>query len=323
MPPGAELRLAFAGTPQVAAQVLSALLTQCQHRVEWVLTTPDRPAGRGRRMRPSPVKQCAQQHQLPLSQAQGATDIDTAPLADLDLLVVVAYGVLLPPEVLAAPRWGSLNLHFSLLPRWRGAAPVQHAILAGDQKTGVSLMQMDAGLDTGPLYQQIPCTITRQDCTATLLARLTDIASTSLLACLDQFAEQGRPAQPTPQQGPSCQAPRINTCQAWINWQQGADTIDRQIRALNPAPVARTRWGPHILRIWEARPVPGSTARSAAGEVLQCDKQGLVVMTGRGALQIHRLQAAGKRVMAATAFINGIPAPSSLGRFVSGDAAGI
>lgn len=323
MPSGARLRLAFAGTPQASAQVLSALLAQRRHRVEWVLTAPDRPAGRGRKMRPSPVKQCAQQHQLSLLQTTSPAHIDTARLARLDLLVVVAYGVLLPPEVLAVPRWGSLNLHFSLLPRWRGAAPVQHAILAGDQKTGVSLMQIDAGLDTGPLYQQIPCTISRQDCAATLLAKLTAIASTSLLSCLDRFAEQGQPAQPAPQQGPGCRAPRISTRQAWIDWRQDAEAIDRQIRAFNPTPVARTRWGQHILRIWEARPVADSTARAAAGEVLQCDKHGLVIMTGKRALQIHKLQAAGKRVMTAADFINGIPAPSALGKFVSDAASGI
>ena len=309
---GRCLRLAFAGTPEASAKVLETLINADRHRVEQVITTPDRAAGRGRRMRASKVKLCAEKHQLPLIEAACPRDIPTAILRELDLLIVVAYGMILPTEILAAPRWGGLNLHFSLLPRWRGAAPVPRTILEGDRESGISFMRMEAGLDTGAIYQQVTCPLSGRESSEELLTRLADLGGAKLLECLDRFASGNAP-EPKPQRGPSCYAAKISTEETWLDWQQDAQVIDRMIRAFNPTPGARTSWGSHILQIWEATPETIATRPAhRPGEILYCGTEGIVVAAASGAVRIRYLQAAGRRILAVRDFINGLANLSTL-----------
>jgi methionyl-tRNA formyltransferase len=313
------LRIAFAGTPQFALPTLQALAAT-PHTLVGVLTQPDRPAGRGRLLTISPVKQLAVQLGVPLLQPPRLASDGEVP-AQLsawaaDLLVVVAYGLILPPALLQLPRLGCLNVHASLLPRWRGAAPIQHAILAGDTQTGVSLMRMEAGLDSGPLLAQrqvpIGASTTAAELEETLARAGAQLTVDSLPALQAGRCEE----RPQPAFGVTY-APKFERRAAHIDWARSAADIDRQIRAFNPRPVAYTGWRGQALRIWRARLASQEQAsrarqglpavqRVAAGTVLGLVDTELLVLCGDGqALAVQQLQLPGRRPVSAREFAQG------------------
>jgi len=320
------LRVAFAGTPSFALPTLRALAGS-EHTLVGVLTQPDRPAGRGRQLQPSPVKVLALQLGVPVSQpAQLRSAAQLAPLVSWapDVLVVVAYGLILGAAALEVPRLGCLNVHASLLPRWRGAAPIQRAILAGDVETGVTIMQMDAGLDTGPILavQRVPV---RPGITnAALQEQLAQLGAALLLQTLQALQAGRAQPRPQPEQG-ATYAPKLDKHLAQIDWGLDAGQIERQVRAFNPWPVAQTTWYGQQLRIWEAQvlepsqaaqvadEVPGSVA-AVPGTIVGLHGGQLLVLCGHGALAIDRLQLAGRRVLTAREFASGeAPAGARLG----------
>jgi methionyl-tRNA formyltransferase len=299
------LRLVFAGTPDFAATALRALI-QTQHDIVAVYTQPDRPAGRGRKLTPGPVKQLAQQYQLPVFQPASLKTpeaIEQLRTLDADVMVIAAYGLLLPPEVLSVPRLGCLNIHASLLPRWRGAAPIQRAILAGDTETGITIMQMDKGLDTGAMLLKLCCPIDQEDTAASLHDRLAALGAEAIITALDQLPT----LTATPQDDSlATYAAKLTKQEAIIDWQRSAEELDRLIRALNPWPVAQTRVKGQTLRIWAAQPLADSTTASP-GTVIGCDKNGIDIACGRGVIRLTRLQPAGSKPMDVAAFLNGRP----------------
>lgn len=293
------LRVVFAGTPDFAVPTLEALIASGQ-QICAVYTQPDRPAGRGRRLTPSPVK-CAA-GELPVRQPASLRDRDTqAALAALeaDLLVVVAYGLLLPRAVLAMPRLGCINVHASLLPRWRGAAPIQRALLAGDAETGISIMRMEAGLDTGPVYSRASLPIDAGMTAGQLHDALASLGATTLINTLPEIIA-GTPPQ-AQDDCLACYADKLDKAEAWLDWQQGAVLLERQVRAFNPWPVAQTRLRGQILRIWRARALMG-VANASPGTILRQDPQGIEVATGDGILRLLEVQAPGKRAISAADF---------------------
>jgi len=304
------LRIAFAGTPEFALPALQAL-AQSPHALVGVLTQPDRPAGRGRELKSSPVKQLATQLRLPVAQpASLASAAERAPLERwaCDLLVVVAYGLLLPRAVLELPRFGCLNIHASLLPRWRGAAPIQRAILAGDRATGVTIMQMDAGLDTGAILAQRPIAIAEASDSRQLQAELAPLGAELLLETIAALEAGQAHAEPQPREGASY-ASKIDKREARIDWQRGAEEISRQVRAFNPWPVAETLWQGQRLRIWQARPAaqPNITEPGVPGQVLGLVGEALHIACGHGVLAVTTLQLAGRRALTAAEFVRGQP----------------
>ncbi|HEB58214.1 MAG TPA: methionyl-tRNA formyltransferase [Gammaproteobacteria bacterium] len=307
------LKIIFAGTPDFATTILAALLDS-PHEIVAVYTQPDRPAGRGRKLRPGPVKTLALQHDLPVAQPESLRDPaaqQTLAALDADVMVVVAYGLLLPPAVLETPRLGCLNIHASLLPRWRGAAPIQRAILAGDRETGITIMQMDAGLDTGPMLLRVPCAITETDTGGTLHDRLASLGARAILDVLDRL-DSGE-LQPEPQDDAlATWADKIAKDEARLDWSRPASELDRVVRAFNPWPVAFTTaplGGETVrLRIWQARPGTdhGTDHTDATpGTVLDTGAAGITVACGEGVLTVTRLQAPGSRAMSADDFLRG------------------
>lgn len=299
------LRLIFAGTPDFAAEALHALI-QSPHEIVAVYTQPDRPAGRGRKLTSSPVKELALHHQLTVYQPVSLkTPEATGQLRALgaDVMVVAAYGLLLPPEVLAMPRYGCLNIHASLLPRWRGAAPIQRAILAGDPETGITIMQMDKGLDTGAMLLKLTCPISREDTAASLHDRLATLGGEAIITALDQLPI----LTATPQDDrEATYAAKLSKQEAIIDWRRSAEELDRLIRAFNPWPVAQTSVNGQTLRIWAAQPL-ADKANAPPGTVIGRDKQGIDIACGEGVLRLTRLQPAGSKPMDVTAFLNGRP----------------
>jgi methionyl-tRNA formyltransferase len=299
------LRLIFAGTPDFAAKALHALI-RSPHEIVAVYTQPDRPAGRGRKLTPSPVKQLALQHQLTVLQPASlktAEATEQLRALDADVMVVAAYGLLLPPKVLEMPRYGCLNIHASLLPRWRGAAPIQRAILAGDKETGITIMQMDQGLDTGAMLLKLTCPITRQDTAASLHDRLASLGAEAIITALDQLPT----LTPTPQDDrETTYAAKLTKQEAIIDWHLPAEDLDRLIRAFNPWPVAQTSVNGQTLRIWSAQPL-ADKANVPPGTVIGRDKQGIDIACGEGVLHLTRLQPAGSKPMDVAAFLNGRP----------------
>ena len=310
------LKILFAGTPEFAAVTLQALLDSA-HQVVAVYTQPDRPAGRGRKLSASPVKQLAEQHNIPVMQPQTLRDAEAQQALaawDADLMVVVAYGLILPQAVLDAPRLGCINVHASLLPRWRGAAPIQRAILAGDRETGVTIMQMDAGLDTGDMLHIARCPITPQDTAQTLHDRLAKLGAQALLKTLGQLACGA--ARPEPQDDSQANyAEKLQKAEARLDWRQPAEQLARQVRAFNPWPVAftplsgDTKAGEN-LRVWLAQPL-ALVAQAAPGEVVAESKEGIDVAAGEGVLRITQLQLPGGKPLSAAQFLT---AHSLLGR---------
>ena len=297
------LDLVFAGTPAFAVPALVALHA-AGHRVQAVYTQPDRPAGRGRLITASPVKTCALE--LGLAVEQPATLRSPEALERLrgrapQLIVVVAYGLILPQSVLDVPPVGCLNIHASLLPRWRGAAPIERAIEAGDRETGVTIMKMDAGLDTGPVLLERSTPIGPHETAGGLHDRLARLGAEAIVEAIAAW-QAGRIApQPQPAAGTSY-AHKIERVEAAIDWTRGAEELDRQVRAFNPRPIAETSWSGQQLRIWEAEALP-RTVDAAPGAVIETGAR-LVVAAGRGALRLERLQLAGRRVVSAAQFQN-------------------
>jgi methionyl-tRNA formyltransferase len=306
------MNIIFAGTPEFSVPPLRALLDS-EHPVIAVYTQPDRPAGRGRKLTPSPVKQLALAHGIRVFQPgnfKAETDRQALAALDADLMVVVAYGLLLPQAVLDAPRLGCINIHASLLPRWRGAAPIQRAIAAGDTQSGITIMQMEAGLDTGPMHLVRTCPINDEDTAEDLHDRLSALGASALLESLPLLQQPGHRPEPQGDEG-ALYAHKLNKTEALIDWQQSAEQIARQVRAFNPWPVAQTLYQGNTLRIWQAQALP-QTDSQPAGAILACTREGLDVATGRGVLRISRLQLPGKRAMDIADFAN---AQQLAGRF--------
>ena len=295
------MRVAFAGTPPFAAAALEALAAS-GHEIPLVLTQPDRPAGRGMRLTPSAVSVAAERLGFPVAKYPTLRDAAAQAAlraARLDVMVVAAYGLLLPAEVLEIPARGCINIHASLLPRWRGAAPIQRAILAGDMRTGVSIMQMDPGLDTGPVLLEEAIDIHPEDTTGTLTEALAALGARAVVAALAKLGELQPRAQDAAR---ATHAPKVTKGEAVIDWTQPAEAIGRRIRAFNPAPGAETRLGDETVKIWEARPVE---AAGAPGEIVVCDGQRVVVACGEGGLELRRVQRAGGKPVTAAELARG------------------
>jgi methionyl-tRNA formyltransferase len=303
-----SLRIAFAGTPQFAVPALRALLAS-PYRVVGALTQPDRPAGRGRDLRASPIKLLALEHSLPLAQpATLRTPEGRAPLEQWapDLLVVVAYGLILPPAVLSIPRLGCLNIHGSLLPRWRGAAPIHRALLAGDGETGVTIMRLDEGLDTGPTIIERRRPIGPHETSGDLHEALSELGAAALLEAIDGLSNGTMAPRPQPATGVSYAA-KIEKSEARMNWNSSAAQLDRQIRAFNPWPIAETRFADETLRVLRGVVVDTQSRHAAPGTVLGLAEDGLRVACGEGLLALRELQRAGKRPVSARDFANAVP----------------
>jgi methionyl-tRNA formyltransferase len=300
------MKLIFAGTPEFAAVALSALL-DAGHAVTLALTQPDRPAGRGMRARPSPVKTLATRHDIEILQP---LSLKAAPAVEerirdqqADALIVAAYGLLLPQSVLDMPRFGAINIHASLLPRWRGAAPVPRAILAGDATSGVTLMQMDAGLDTGAVLASAPTPIYANDTAASLQDRLAVLGARLLIETLPRLP---LPAAPQDVAGASYAA-KIDKAEAWLDWRKSAHELDRQVRAFTPFPVACARFDGDLLKIHAAHPTAAPPAR-LPGTVFSVGKGGICVACGEDALTLTELQKPGSKRLAAAQFLSGCAA---------------
>jgi len=294
------MKIVFAGTPEFAAVSLRALL-RARHEITLVLTQPDRPAGRGLKIRNSPVKQVALDYGLAVLQPASVREPsvhDAIAAARPDVMVVAAYGRILPPALLALPPRGCMNVHASLLPRWRGAAPIQHALLAGDAETGVTIMQMDEGLDTGPMLVQRAIPVAADETAGTLHDKLAALGATLLIEAL------ATPPAPTAQEESAATlAPRIDRRHTEIDWARPAEDIERQVRAFDPAPGAQTALAGVAIKIWRVRVERG--AFGAAGTVSAAGPDGIVVACGRDALRIAELQRAGGKRLTAQAFLSG------------------
>ena len=294
------MRIVFAGTPEFAVQPLEALLNS-QHSVIAVLTQPDRPAGRGQTLHQSPIKRLAQLHNIPVYQPNRLKNPEEhAKLEALqaDLLIVVAYGLLLPKAVLEIPKFGCINIHGSLLPRWRGAAPIQQAILAGDKTTGICTMQMDEGLDTGDVLLSVPCAIAPEENSQTLHDKLATLGAAALLETLEKLEKnQLIPEKQDPTK--ATYATKISKADAKIDWQDSADVIDRKIRAFNPWPIAFTELNGEIIRIWSAKANISTMLnnRIKPGKIIKIHKDSIDVATGDGVLTLLEIQfSGGKRL---------------------------
>jgi methionyl-tRNA formyltransferase len=305
MPP---LRIVFAGTPEFSVPALQAL-HDAGHAIVAVYTQPDRPAGRGRALAASAVKQRALALGLTVEQPPTLrtpeAQVRLASFAP-DLMVVVAYGLILPQAVLDVPRLGCLNIHGSLLPRWRGAAPIQRAVLAGDERTGVSIMLMDAGLDTGPELLRRELTIGAHETAGELHDRLAPLGAQAIVDAVRGWADGALVARPQPADG-ATYAAKISKDEARVDWSQSAVAIDRQVRAFNPWPVAETKLGDEQVRIWEVRPAGENATASAPGTVVHARDGRLLVATGDGVLEVLTLQFPGRKPLKAREVLNSRP----------------
>jgi methionyl-tRNA formyltransferase len=300
MPAERGLAVVFAGTPAFAVDSLDAVAAS-RHPIRAVFTQPDRPSGRGRTLAASPVKERALALGLPVRQPASLKDAGVAAeIAALapDVMVVVAYGLLLPPAILAVPGFGCLNVHASLLPRWRGAAPVARAILAGDPRTGVCVMRMEAGLDTGPVMLRRETLIAAGETAGELEQRLAREGAAALVAALDALAE-GRAAFEPQDETQATYAAKLTKAEARLDWREPAEQLARRVRALNPRPVAETTLDGAQLRIHAAEAVAAGHG-PVPGTIVGADAAGITVMTGNGALRLLRVQLPGRRVVAAS-----------------------
>jgi methionyl-tRNA formyltransferase len=306
--PRRSLRLGFAGTPAFAVPGLDAL-SRSQHRVVAVFTKADRASGRGQKLHSSPVKMRALELGIPVHQPASFKDSAASTMLEeleLDALVVVAYGLILPRAALLAPSLGCFNIHASLLPRWRGAAPIQRAILAGDRITGISIMRMEEKLDTGPVLAARTIEIDPADTGGTLHDRLALLGGELVRLTLDELAAGRAVETPQPADGVTY-ADKIIKAEALIDWRENAVQVLRKVRAFAPAPVAETRWNGGQLRIWQARAAAGSVSGGAAGAapgtVVAASADGIGVVCGQGILTIERLQLAGRKPVSAAEFV--------------------
>lgn len=302
--PPTPLRIIFAGTPDFAASSLAALLNS-EHQVIAVYTQPDRPAGRGRKLAASPVKKLAAEHHIPVYQPldlKNDEEQERLKSLDADLMVIVAYGILLPSEVLNTPKLGCINVHASLLPRWRGAAPIQRAVLAGDETSGVTIMQMDEGLDTGDMLLKKSCPIESTDTGSSLHDRLAELGAQSLNEALIDLP--GLQQQAIVQdENEANYAHKLDKAQARIDWQQSAQAIERLVRAFNSWPVAYSELDETRIRVWQAQAVeqPHSVE---PGTIISSSGEGVVVACGRGTLVLQNIQLPGAKALSIDAVLN-------------------
>jgi methionyl-tRNA formyltransferase len=299
-----SLSIIFAGTPEFSVPALDALVAS-RHRVVAVYTQPDRPAGRGQQLSFGAVKQAAVKHGLPVEQPaslRNAEAVERLSSWHADLMVVVAYGLILPQSVLDVPPMGCINIHGSLLPRWRGAAPIHRAILAGDTRTGITIMQMDAGLDTGPMLLERSTKIESTDTSGTLHDRLAQIGAQAVVDAIEGVLAGEIQPKSQPAQG-ATYAAKIRKDEALLDWSKSAVELDRQVRAFNPWPVAQTLWEGQQLRVWEGAPLEVSTG-ALPGTVIAADAKGIQVATGQGVLNLTRVQLAGRKAVSAAEFLN-------------------
>lgn len=299
-----SLRIIFAGTPDFAARHLDALLSS-EHQIVGVFTQPDRPAGRGKKLMPGPVKVLAEEKGIPVFQPASLRPQENQQLvADLqaDVMVVVAYGLILPKAVLEMPRLGCLNVHGSLLPRWRGAAPIQRSLWAGDAETGVTIMQMDVGLDTGDMLYKLSCPITDEDTSATLYDKLAQLGPKGLLETLTQIAS-GTAAPEVQDEAQVSYAEKLSKEEARVDWALSAAQLERCIRAFNPWPMSYIVIDDQPVKVWKAS-VINSQVKAAPGTIVEANKQGIQVATADGILNLESLQPAGKKAMSAQDLLN-------------------
>jgi len=299
------LNIVFAGTPDFAAEHLKALVDS-RHNVIAVYSQPDRPAGRGKKLQPSPVKKVALEHDIPVYQPvnfkqDGA--LEELQALNADIMVVVAYGLLLPKAVLDAPKMGCINVHASLLPRWRGAAPIQRAVEAGDSETGITIMQMDEGLDTGDMLNKVTLDIRANETGGSLHDRLLEKGPQSLLQTLtllqagEAIAEKQNDLQAN-------YAHKLSKEEALVNWNDSAENIERRVRAFNPFPVAYTLLGDQRIKVWQACNL-GQTTRLLPGTIASVSNEGIDVATGDGVIRLVTLQLPNKKAMSVADILNG------------------
>lgn len=312
------MRVAFAGTPEFAARALAAIV-HAGHHVPLVLTQPDRPAGRGMKLHPSTVKQCAQRHGLTLDQPASLRDEasrEALSAVHPEVLVVAAYGLILPQAVLDLPRYGCLNIHASLLPRWRGAAPIQRAIAAGDSRTGITIMQMDAGLDTGPMLLQSALAISATETGQTLHDKLADLGAKLIVEALAKLEAGHLPATPQPAEGVTYAA-KLSKQEAELDFRLSATELERRIRAFDPFPGAFARFGDVSLKLWGAR--VEATCSGTPGQILAAGPGGITVACGEGALNLLILQKPGGKRLEAREFLAGFPLEAGARFLLPGD----
>ncbi|WP_318429637.1 methionyl-tRNA formyltransferase [Photobacterium leiognathi] len=298
------LRIVFAGTPDFAARHLAALLSS-QHDVVAVYTQPDRPAGRGKKLTASPVKAIALENDIPVYQPVSLRNEEAQQdlaAIDADIMVVVAYGLLLPQEVLDTPRLGCINVHGSILPRWRGAAPIQRSIWAGDTETGVTIMQMDIGLDTGDMLKVATLPIEATDTSATMYEKLAELGPDALIDCLSDIAD-GTAVAVKQDDEQANYAKKLSKEEALIDWTMDAAAIERCVRAFNPWPMSYFTVAEQNVKVWQTA-VEADNQGKAPGTILSADKQGILVATGNGALRLISLQPPGKKAMSAADLLN-------------------
>lgn len=312
-----SLRVIFAGTPEFAAAALAAI-HEAGFTVPLVLTQPDRPAGRGMKLQASPVKRYAQEHGIAVAQppslrrngkypAEAAAALDLLRATPHDVMVVAAYGLLLPQEVLDIPPRGCINIHGSILPRWRGAAPIHRAIEAGDGETGITLMQMDAGLDTGPMISEARTPIAPDDTTATLHDRLAQLGAKLIVEGLVALERDGAlPSTPQPAEG-ATYAEKIGKHEAALDWRRPAAELARRIRAFDPFPGGAATLDGAQLKLWAAEPVARANAGATPGEILEVSPAGVLVACGEGALRLTQLQKPGGKRLPVREFLGGMP----------------
>ncbi|MGO4892298.1 methionyl-tRNA formyltransferase [Flavobacterium sp. W21_SRS_FM6] len=311
------LKVIFAGTPEFAAIHLQALIDS-QHEIIAVYSQPDRPAGRGNKLQASAVKQLAVHHNIPVFQPSSLKNTEVQEQLDAlnaDIMVVVAYGLLLPQAVLNIPKLGCLNVHGSLLPRWRGAAPIQRAIWAGDRETGITIMQMDVGLDTGPMLHKSIVTIDAKETSASLYQKLAECGPQALVTCLDDIHSQQSKVQDNEQAN---YAKKLSKEEAKIDWQLSAEQLERNSRAFNPWPMSFFEIGELTIKVWECDVVAQTkNEHHQIGEILTVSKQGLLVQTGKDCLLLKKLQLPGKKPMNIADILNGRADLFSVGSLVS------
>lgn len=299
------MRLVFAGTPDFAATALKALIA-AGHTIVGVYSQPDRPAGRGRKLQPSPVKQVALDHEIPVFQPETLKTAEAQKqLADLkpDVMIVAAYGLILPKSVLDIPTHGCLNIHASLLPRWRGAAPIQRAIAAGDAETGITIMQMDEGLDTGAMLLKSLTAIDMSDTGGSLHDRLAELGGKAIIEALELLKKGELTGEPQ-NDDLACYASKLSKTEGHIDWATDATAIERLIRAFNPWPGTYTDLGDQRIRIHEARALV-TDSDAFPGTVVHRDRDGIDIACGNGTLRITRLQLPGSRAQSVNDLING------------------